>query len=199
LDLQNGFPAGDNTMTISSLSAPSYASLLTSQSSPVNSASALPTNSGSIGDQLLAALAQSQATSGASSDPLLQELVSLSPSALGQTTTTPQTYNAQGLLQQVQSSTLLNDPLFQLDATDTSGTNSNSLMQALMSLPQIPTTATNAVGSSNPAASSQTSATTAGSTDLNANWAQLLKQNPALASVLVESQMDQGILSMFGP
>jgi len=186
-------------MTISSLSAPSYASLLTSQSSPVNSASALPTNSGSIGDQLLAALAQSQATSGASSDPLLQELVSLSPSALGQTTTTPQTYNAQGLLQQVQSSTLLNDPLFQLDATDTSGTNSNSLMQALMSLPQIPTTATNAVGSSNPAASSQTSATTAGSTDLNANWAQLLKQNPALASVLVESQMDQGILPMFGP
>jgi len=144
---------------------------------------------------------------------LLQELVSLSPAAQGQSTTTPQTYNAQGLLQQVQSSMLLNDPLLQQDSTDMNGTNSNSLLQSLMSLPQISSTSTKAAGTSNAATSSQVTAngdTTAGntqasataatsSTDLNANWAQLLKQNPALASVLMESQMEQGVLSMLGP
>lgn len=193
-------------MTISSLSTSPYAALTTSQSGSANSASAPATNSGSIGDQLLAALAQSQAASGASSDPLLQELVSLSPAALGQTSTAPQTYNAQGLLQQVQSSMLQNDPLFQ---SDTIGTISDSLMQSLVSLPQIPTVATNAVDAPNAAASpnggnaaastqTQVPTTAAGSTDLTANWAQLLKQDPALASVLVQSQMEQGMLSMLG-
>ncbi len=181
-------------MTISSLSASPYASPLTAQSASTGSASAPAGASGSIGDQLLTALAQSQAASGISSDPLLQERVSLSPAGLGQTTAAPQTYNAQGLLQQVQSNLLLSDPLLQSTTTATAGTASDTLLQSLMSLPQTPTSATPAAGAQGTAATTAT-----GSSQSNANLAQILQQNPALAGVLVESQMDQGMLSMLGP
>jgi hypothetical protein len=201
------------TMTISSVSASPYATLPTSQSISTNSGLGSAADSASIGGQLLAALAQSQAASSASSNPLLQELVSLSPAAFGQTSTAPQTYNAQGLLQQIQSNMLLNDPLLQPDATDPNGTVNNSLFQSLMSSPQIPTMAANAVGALNAAGTTQVPinagsaavnmqspvpATVAGATDPNVNWAQLLKQDPSFASVLVQSEMEQGVLSMLG-
>ena len=191
-------------MTISSLSSSLYSTLLAGQSSASNSSSATTTGSESIGEQLLSAVAQSHAASGTSSNSLLQDLVSLSPAAQGQTDTTPQTYNAQGLLQQMQSNMMLNDPLLQSDATNSSGTNSNdSLLQNLMSVPQMPATATDAAGTTTAAASTHTmagsgtaavttptAATTPGSTGLNANWSQMLKQDPALANVLVQSQID---------
>jgi len=193
-------------MTISSLPATPYASLPASQSNSANGASASTISSASIGAQLLAALAQSQSASGALTDPLLQDMVSLSPAALGQPTNAPQTYNAQGLLQQVQSNMMLNDPLLQFDSTGTGGVLNNSPLQGPM-----PSSQPLAIGAQQAAASSQAStnggsvaantpsqatAALAGSTNLNANWAQLLQKDPALASVVANSQMQQGLISL---
>ncbi len=196
-------------MAISSLSNSPYTSIPTSQPNSENSSLVSSNGSGSISSQLLAALTQSQASSSSPSNSLLQDLVSLSPAALGQPSGTPQTYNAQGLLQQVESNMLLNDPMFQSDATSANNTSNDSFLQSLMTVPQLPSAITGAPGAQNPAASAnsgsavattqtQTPATTAGSTDLTANWAQLLKQDPALANVLVQSAMEQGALSMLG-
>lgn len=198
-------------MSISSLSTSPYAPGPTGQPSSANGAAGLAPGSASIGDQLLAALAQSQSSNGVSSNPLLQELVSLSPAAQGQATAAvPQTYNAQGLLQQMQNNMLLNDPLLQSDTTATNGTMNDPLMQSLMSLPQLPVPAANAPGSGNGAAPPTGSAPNGGATatnaqtrlgaatGLSANWAQLLQQDPSLAATFVETQIDQGVISMLG-
>lgn len=153
-------------MTISSLAIPLYTSLPTGQSGLANNTSTAATNSGSLGVELLAALEQSQTASSASPNSLLQDMVSLSPAALGQTTTTPLTYNAQGLLAQIQSNLQLNDPLLQSDSADTNGTNGDSLLQSLMSSPQVQTAGGNSLAST----SVQAPTTTAGSTDPNVNW-----------------------------
>jgi hypothetical protein len=178
---------GNDIMTISALTSSGYASLLASPAA--NTASG--TGSASLGDQLLAALGQSSAASGTPANALLQELVSLSPAATtGQASATPQTYNAQGLLQQVQSNMMLNDPLLQPDTTGTSS--GDSFLQSLLTLPQ-----STAGNSANPAAAQALGAAT-GTTNLNADWSQLLKQNPALASTLVQSEMAQNVISMLG-
>ena len=182
-------------MTISSISPSIYNSLLNSQQT-TNSAAAPSNVLGDIGSQLLANIAQSQGTGSTLSDPLIQELVSLGSQSSGQTAT-PQTYNAQGLLQQVQSSMMLNDPLLQqLGATDTTNsTNSDSLLQSLLSMSQPP--ASPAVVNGATSSVNSGTATTA-QTDVNANWSQILQQDPAMASVLVQSQMEQSMLSMLG-
>jgi hypothetical protein len=108
-------------MTISSLSG--YAALLNLQSQQTTSTSTSTTdasNSASVGDEIVALLKNSQSAS----DPLLQDTVTLSPAALGQTSTSsePLTYDAKGLLKQAQSiqnSVALNDPLLS-DSTDSS-------------------------------------------------------------------------------
>ncbi len=198
-------------MTISPLTSPLFTSQTanTPRSSSVTASSA--DSSASIGDQLLAALTQSQASNTTSSDPLLQELVSLSPAALGQTSTTPQTYNAQGLLQQIQNSMMLNDPLLQSDTTSASDPMNSSLLQSLMPSSQSSLATANAMSTATAAlstlqsttngsgtagnAQSQVAASTTGS---NTNWVQLIQQDPALASAMIQSQMDQGVLSMLG-
>jgi len=179
-------------MSISPLSSQAYASLLSGLSGSTNSAAGSTTSSGSLGDQLLAELSQSSTST--PSDPLLQELVSLSPAAAGQATTTPQTYTAQGLLQEIQSiqsGMMLNDPLFQTDSTGTSGTNSNSPLQSLLASSQ---TSTSGSATSSTDALSQALATS-GMTD-PATLAALFKKDPALVNVYVQSQMNQGVLSM---
>lgn len=136
----------------------------------------------------MAALAQSQAAAGASSDSLLQDLVSLSPAALGQPSTVRQSYNAQGLQQQLHSNTLLNDRLLQSDAAGASAGNGDPLLQSL--LPAIQTPA---------AANAQTQASAAAGTNgTNPNWAQLIAQDSSLANEFVESQAQQGVLSILG-
>ena len=194
-------------MTISSLTPLLYPTPLSTQSSAMGASSASAASAASIGDQLLAAFEQSPVAL-TSSNSLLQELVSLSPAALGQSNTTPQTYTAQGLLQQMQSSMLLNDPLLQPDATDTANPISNSLLGSLTSFPQIPASAVGTAGATQPSpgatngtgkpSSTQTPSTAGanGTADPNANWAQLLKNDPALANVLVQSQLEQGVISM---
>ena len=185
-------------MTVSSLSASPYATQPLSLSSSSSSASGSAVTAESLGQQLLSAIEQSQAGGGATSDPLLQELVTLSPAALGQKVTgAPQTYNAKGFLQQVQSNMMLNDPLLQSDATATgapllqsnfAATNNatgNSLLQNLTSSPQV---------TSSPTQTTQPVASTAN----NLNLAQLLTKDPSLAGALVESQIDQGAIAMLG-
>ncbi|HUY03973.1 MAG TPA: hypothetical protein VMV33_11865 [Rhodocyclaceae bacterium] len=154
-------------MTISSIPAtPVQFQTSTSSSAPANAGGL-----GSIGSQLLADIAQTTAT-GVSTSPFLQELVSLN----GNAQSSPLTYNAQGLLNQVQSAMPFNDPLLQSQSPDTSDAN-NSLFADLIAPGQ-------AAGAS----------TSAGST--NADWAQVLQQDPSQAAALVQSQLDQGILNM---
>ena len=196
-------------MTISTLSGFPYASLLSNQSSSGNSAGAATGDSKSIGSQLLAAVAQSEGANGTASDSSLQNLVSLSPAALGQANTALQTYNAKGLLQQIQSSMMLNDPLLQSDTSTSGNALGDSLLQSLASLEQTSAATANSVAPATPApqansasaadnAASQAAASAPAATDPNANWAKLLKQNPALASVLAESQTNQGLISLLG-
>jgi hypothetical protein len=120
-------------MTISSLSG--YASLLSLQASQTNStsttsasanagtASSSASGSGTVDDQLLSMLRSIEASNGTSTDPLLQDSVTLSPAALGQASSAePQTYDAKGLLKQIQNSMVQNDPLLSDTSGDTSST-----------------------------------------------------------------------------
>jgi hypothetical protein len=170
-------------MTISSIPS---SSLLTQYLSANSGNGASSGNS--IGDQLLAAVAQEQSTSDATSDPLLQTLVTLGSAGNGTSASSlPLTYNAQGLLDQLQSSTA-NDPLLQFGATSPEGASGidSSLIDSLL-------TADQSTGSASPDATSAT--TSAGSTDVNANWVPALQKDPTLASALIESEMNQGLLS----
>ena len=194
-------------MTISSLTSLPYSAPLSSQPSATGNGSTSATTPANIGNQLLAALEQSP-TADSSSNSLLQELVSLSPAALGQTNTTPQNYNAQGLLQQVQSSMMLNDPLLQSDVTDPTNPFSNSLLGGLTSLPQMftspggtsSTTLPTSVPTSGNGATSNTQAlTSTGATaaaDPSTTLEQLFKKDPALANVLVQTQLEQSVISL---
>jgi len=181
-------------MTIGSLSVLPNVSLPTNQGTTGNRMSASASSSGTVGDQLLAQLAQSQASSGAAADPLLQDLVALSPAALGQASSSPLTYNAQGLLQQIQSSMMPNDPQLQSDATDTGSATGNSLLQSLMASSQGSTTAALSSASAGGATAFGNAAS-----DVNATLAQLVQKDPALANAVLESQMEQdAIASMLG-
>lgn len=150
---------------------------------------ALPTTStssggatGTLGDQLLAALSQAQAGGGV--DPLLQTLVTLSSgNGATSTGTAPLTYNAQGLLNQVQSATLLNDPLLQTSAAGSAGAFGGIDTSQLSSLL--------ALGQSGGSASGA-----AGTPDSNTGWAQLLQKDPALAATYVETQAEQNLIGM---
>ena len=151
---------------------------------PAPSQSANGNTPGSIGDQLLASLAKSQAASGATADPLLQSLVTLG-SGSGQSSAAPSplTYNAQGLLNQVESAMQLNDPLLQ---SSDSGTDSSSaaidgsLLSSLLASGQ-PTAGTG------PASSTP---------DPNLNWAKILQKDPAMTSAFLANAMDQGLIKM---
>ena len=172
-------------VTISSIS--SLSPLIQSlQSSSANASS-------SVGEQLLAEVAQAQANSGSTTDPLLQTLVSLgSGSASPSAETTPLTYNAKGLLNQIENSLLLSDPLLQSADTgsgDSGAGQDSSLLNSLLSPGQGTGGAT--ADSSNPGA-----VTSTGTPGPNVNWAQILQKNPSLASAFAESQMNQGILNI---
>jgi hypothetical protein len=178
------------------LSALSYSTLLAGLTS--SAASTGSSQSGSMGDQLLAAMAQAESANTASTDPLLQEMVSLSPAALGLTTGSDgtQTYNAQGLLQQAEASMMFTDPLLQSSSNSTPVATGDSLLQDLLSSSQQDAAAASSQNDSAAGGSAAAASTAAtGSTDPNANWAQLLMQDPSLAPVLVQSLIDQGIIS----
>ena len=106
---------------------------------------------------------------------------------------------------------MLNDPLLQSDTTSASGPVNSSLLQSLMPSSQSSVGTANAISTATAAlstlqsttngsgtagnAQSQVAASTTGS---NTNWVQLIQQDPALASAMIQSQMDQGVLSMLG-
>jgi hypothetical protein len=134
-------------------------------------------NSGSIGSQLMTAIEQMGTSSATTQDPLLDSNVNLSSGTSSTDASASQTYNAQGLLSQVQSAMMLNDPLLQSTGIGDSASNMFS------SLPGTATTTTDA--------SSSTTAAT------NANLAQTFKNDPTLVSVYVQTKLSQGILNMF--
>lgn len=179
-------------MSVSSINSGLLATLLGSSGSTLSSSS--------IGSELLAAVEQGGS---GSSDGLASAIVSLSAQS-GSSDSSTTTYNAQGLLSQMQVSTLLSDPLLQSDSSDASGASSSmdSILQEALSLSSASVSTGSASSSSTQAtdtsASSSGSSTTGGSTDLNSNWTQVLKQNPALAGQLVQSEVDQSLLGSIG-
>jgi len=165
-------------MSISSL-VQVYSNLTNSLTNPSNTFST--TN---IGNNLLSSI-------GTSSSVVQQDKVSLSSLSSIQNNPLPQTYNAQGLLQQIQTNLLQNDQLLLSGSTSTSGGSiSDSLLQGLLSTSQ--SSALPSVGSQSPSNYSSTN-----SINTNANWLTVLKQNSSMATVLVQSQIDQSLLSIF--
>jgi hypothetical protein len=154
-------------LTISSLSqANSY---LTNNSSSITSErTSSSITSSNFGDQLISTLNTLPTVS-------QQNLVSLNSQS---TTPNNQTYNAQGLLQQIQSNILSNDQLLMSDtSTNASSSLSDSLLQGLLSPPQT-STATNAL-------------------KLNSTGSKELKQNPSMAPTLIQKQINQSLMSLF--
>jgi hypothetical protein len=195
------------------MTIPSLSSLLNGSAYPLASgnasgSTASSANSTTVGDQLLAALGRLQST-GSTTDALLQDLVSLSPTTLGQSTAAPQLYNAQGLLQQISAAAALNDPLLQPDpTTSTASTIDPTGLMALFSQgsnPAVGGNSLNAVvaaltsaqsssatsGAASTAASSPTATATA-----SPSLVQLIQQDPALAGALEQSQLDESVISM---
>lgn len=157
----------------------------------------------SSGNSLLATVEQElSGSSGANSN--LQGLVSLGGNQANQSPT----YNAQGLINQMQSVLLLNDPLLQTSNSDASssdaldsllgGNTSSSALDSLLGT----NTGGNATDSSNllqDLITSQTagSSSTAGNATSNTALAQALKQNPSLASDLMQASIDQSTINLF--
>lgn len=160
-------------MAIAPLSSPLANTLGNPTSTATGKAAA---GSASIGKELLAALAQAQTASGVSADSLWQDQVSLG--SAGQSASTPLTYDAKGLLQQLQNN-MRNNPLWQTDSSDST--------QSLFAAPSTAATGTS---------TTQAQALAAIGNGNNTNWAQMLKQNPALAGVMVDSQTAQSMISM---
>ena len=166
-------------MSISSINSALLSSL---QTSTTNSSS-------SIGSELLAALDPSSQSANAS-DPLLSTIVSLGSSASDPSAAT---YNAQGLLSMMQSSSF-GDPLLQGGSSSTgSGDVESAVLQA--ALAQADGTA--ASGSSSSTANSGFTAAST-STDLTSNLVQALKQDPAMATLMVQNQMNQSLVDLMG-
>jgi len=89
------------------------------------------------------------------------------------------------------SSTNLGDQLLMSDSsTSTDSTISDSLLQGLLASSQASSLPN--VNSQNPQSNN-----TSNSVNLNSNWSTVLKQNPTMATLLVQSQIDQSLLSIF--
>ena len=176
-------------MTISSLSSV-YTALPSGQGSAASNST---TTSSSLGDQLLATFAQAQVTSSTSPSSLLQDLVSLSSASSSQSANMSQTYNAQGLLQQLQGNTLLNDTLG--NVSDTASPFNASLLQSLMSLSQAPAT-TQATATTTSATSPSGTAVATNASSATASLQQLIVQDPTMAVTLLQNQMNQNIISL---
>lgn len=157
-------------MTTSSVSNSLNSSILSSLAGSTGSTS----GTGNLGQQILAELATSKSSS-TSSSALLQELVTLSSNSALVSGDSTQTYNAKGLLNQVEAQLIQNDPLLQT-RTDTGTSSDSSLIQNLLA----------GTGSKASSTSSSIDATT---------LAALVKQNPSLAALEVQSQIDQSLIS----
>jgi hypothetical protein len=165
-------------------------------SNPAASAAGSNSNSSSnasIGDQLLAALAQSEATNGTSTDPLFSYIVALnSPQGAAGGTAAASTYNAQGLLAQTQSDMLMNDALLSPASTDPSNP-----MDGLFAMPGTSSLVDPLTGASvAPAATASTASGAAASSAGSPTLANLMQSNPGLAATLENSQIEQQFYSM---
>jgi hypothetical protein len=147
-----------------------------------------------IGSELLAALEQGQAGSSQSTSSLVQDIVSLSSNnSVLSSTGNASTYNAQGLLDALQNSTLSNDPMLQMLDGSSNGQNasSTSLLNAL-----IPSNTGTSASSASNLLSSSSAITNTGSIS-TPSLAQMVQSDPSLGTAILESQVNQNILNMF--
>lgn len=120
-----------------------------------------------------------------------QDLVSLTSLKAKQSSSASQTYNAQGLLQQIQANVLSNDQLL-ISGTSTSSSSSvsDSLLQGLLSPFQ--TSSTTDASNANAQLNS-----TSNVVNSSADLATMLKKNPSMVTGLIQSQKNQSLLSIF--
>ena len=146
----------------------------------------------SIGSRLLAAIEQSAAPNGATSDPMLSYVVGLGSQSgtIGQSAAAT-TYNAQGLLSQLQGGMFPNDSLLSSAGT-TLGTGQPDLQNALSITGQLNVSSVS-TGLSTPSVSANGFDTT-GSSGLTS----LIRSNPSLAFTLEDGQIEQQFLGMLG-
>ena len=149
----------------------------------------------SVGSRLLAAIEQSDAQGG-SADPLLSYVVGLS-SQSGSTgnTNAAATYNAQGLLSQLQAGGLASDPLLNSAGTGLQGADASlpdlqGMQSQFSQLPQSSGVSASLTG----AYASASGLDSTGSSSLGG----LVQTNPALAFTLEDGQIEQQFLSQLG-
>lgn len=164
-------------MTISSVNNSTYTAPLGSTATPVTKQS--------IGKDLLTALSLNQASQKSMLSSELQDQVSLSGNSQSNSSS-PLTYDAKSLLQQLQNNMQRNNPMWQDDnGSSTSG--SSGLSSAVLN-------ALNAKQNASAGTTGNQSTTATNSTSL----ADLLKQNPGTAKALIYSQNSQSMLSILG-
>jgi hypothetical protein len=180
-------------MTISAIPGNTSVDQSTTTANSKSSGSPASGSTMGIGTQLLAELAQSEASMGATSDPLLSYVVALNPqSGAAGTTAASSTYNAQGMLAQVQAGMLLNDPLF---TTGTSGSSSGvDGLFGTQSGSSILDQLTSGLGAAATTGSNASDGTT--NSDGSPTLASLIQSNPKLAVTLENSRIEQQFINM---
>lgn len=163
-------------MTISSVNNSTYTAPLGNTATPVTKQS--------IGKDLLTALSLNQASQKSMLSSDLQDQVSLSGKSQS-SSSSPLTYDAKSLLQQLQNNMQRNNPMWQDD--NSSNSSSSGLSSAVLN-------ALNAKQNASSGATGNQTSTTTNSTSL----ADLLKQNPGTAKALIYSQNSQSMLSILG-
>lgn len=162
-------------MTISSVNNSTYTAPLGNTATPVTKQS--------IGKDLLTALSLNQASQKSMLSSDLQDQVSLSGKS--QSSSSPLTYDAKSLLQQLQNNMQRNNPMWQDD--NSSNSSSSGLSSAVL----------NALNAKQNASSGTTGNQTSATTN-STSLADLLKQNPGTAKALIYSQNSQSMLSILG-
>ncbi len=134
--------------------------------------------SGATESSLLSALGSAQGTAATTDNGLLQTLVSLSSANGAADGSSVQTYNAQGLLNQVQAA-MPEDPLFATDASSGNDANSSdSVLSGILDPNQ-----------------SSGSSTAASGASTSAGLLQLFQQSPTLAAAYVNGEVTQSLFS----
>jgi iron transport multicopper oxidase len=105
------------------------------------------------------------------------------------------TYNAQGLM----SAIVQSDPLFG-DSSDSSSDSLASVVNAIVQSVQTQTTGSDSTTGTSDSSdtSSDTSTTGTSSSNESGGWAQILQNDPGMAPVFVQNEMEQGLAAILG-
>lgn len=164
-------------MAITSINNSTYTAPLGSTATPVSKQS--------IGKDLLTALSLNQAGQKSMLSSDLQDQVSLS--SLSQTNkSSPLTYDAKSLLQQLQNNMQRNNPMWQDENSNSNSSSGSSLTNTVL----------NALNAKQNGSSTSTTGSTSNSATNSTNLVDLVKNSPGMAKALIYSQNSQSMLSM---